>query len=135
MKSKAFAALLFMVIGFLLVSCATQSFIPKGSKDHGAYFGRFSGELALANGEMRLHFFQTPEGEVRFRGIFESEARRGQGQFVRGTVQDGKTLEGEFEAPATGTIKGQLSEDRSHITGTFDSDMFKDGTWQVDLRK
>jgi len=134
MKTKAFRVLLLIGISFLLVSCATQKFIPKGSKDYGAYFGTFRGDLPYANGGMRLHFYETPEGEIRFRGVCESDARKGQGQFVRGTVKNNK-LEGEFDAPAVGTITGQVSEDRSHITGTFDSDIFKTGTWKVDLRK
>lgn len=135
MKMKSLIVILFVGISLLFLGCATTKFIPKGSKDHGAYFGRFSGELSYANGGMRLHFYETPEGEIRFRGVLESEARKGQGQFVRGTVKDKKTLEGVFDTPVTGTITGQLAEDRSHISGTFDSDMFKTGTWKVDLNK
>ena len=134
MKRTSLIVILFVGISLLFLGCATQKFIPKGSKDYGAYFGRFSGELAWANGGMRLHFYETPEGEIRFRGVLESEARKGQGQFVRGTVKD-KKLEGEFDAPVTGTMSGQLAEDRSYISGTFDSDMFKTGTWKVDLKK
>jgi hypothetical protein len=135
MKKKAFAVLLLVGISFLIVSCATQKFIPKGSKSYGAYFGRFSGELAAANGGMRIHFYETPDGEIRFRGLAESEARQGGAQFFHGTVKDKKTMEGVFDAPAVGTISGQLSEDRSHISGTFDSDIFSTGTWKVDLKK
>ena len=135
MKKKTFAVLFLVGISFVLVSCATQKFIPKGSKSHGAYFGRFSGKVAYANGGMRIHFYETPEGEILFRGVAESEARRGGGQFFRGTVKDRKTMEGVFDAPAVGTISGQLSEDGSYISGTFDCDILTSGTWKVDLKK
>ena len=135
MKKRAFAVMVLIGFSFLLVSCATQRFIPKGSKSHGAYFGRFSGKVAYANGGMRIHFYETPEGEILFRGVAESEMRRGGGQFFRGTVKDRKTLEGVFDAPAVGTISGQLSEDGSYISGTFDCDILTSGTWKVDLKK
>ena len=135
MKKRAIAALVLMGFSLLLLSCATQKFIPKGSKSHGAYFGRFSGKVAYANGGMRIHFYETPEGEILFRGVAESEARQGGGQFFHGTVKDKKTLEGVLDAPAVGTITGQLSEDRSYASGTFESDMYNTGTWKVDLKK
>lgn len=135
MKSKPIAILLFIGIGFLLVSCASQQFIPKGSKDYGSYVGRFSGEIPWTNGDIGLRLYETPEGEIRFRGDLVTEMFRGQGQLVRGTVKGGRSLEGVFDMPAVGTLKGQLSEDRSYITGTFDSDIFKSGTWRVDRVK
>jgi hypothetical protein len=135
MKKKAFAVLFLLGISILLVSCATHEFIPVGSKSYGSYYGRFSGMVPEANGGLRIHFFETPEGEIRFRGVAESEARQGGGQFFHGTVKDKKTLEGVLDAPAVGTITGQLSEDRSYASGTFESDLYNTGTWKVDLKK
>jgi len=136
MKTKIYVVMILIGMSLLAMSCATPKFVPEGSKDHGTYHGRFSGELTVANGEIRLHFWETPDGAILFRGLLESTLAQGAkgGAYVRGTVKD-KKLKGEFESPIHGTITGQVAEDRSQVSGTFASMEYKDGTWKVDLKK
>ena len=134
MKPKIYVAMILIGLSLLAMSCVTQKFVPEGSKDLGTYHGRFSGELIAANGNMRLHFWKTPDGTILFRGLFESTLAQMGGIYVRGTAKD-KKLKGEFDSPVHGTITGQMAEDRSQISGTFSTMELKDGTWKVDLKK
>lgn len=120
-----------ILIIMVFVGCATQRFMPKDSQLVGFYTGFFSGDLPTAHGRLTIWLHETPEGEKLFRGRFVSDARGGGGLLVWGTVKDNK-LEGEVQNPSHGSVSGQVSEDGNKISGSYDCDIFKTGTWEAE---
>jgi len=97
----------------------------------GVYEGSFDG--VRYGGTIRIHLYQTPEGDKLFRAtviIDPFEPDVGIGLFVRGKMT-ANLLEGEFQGNASGILSGQLSSDGNQYTGSFNLTDLNSGTWQA----
>ena len=115
------------------MSCAGSKFIPEGSQSLSIYEGSFDG--VRSGGTIRIHLFQTPEGDKLFRAtiVLDSFDRRGGESgtlFVRGKMT-ANSLKGEFQGDTSGTLSGQLSSDGNQLTGSFNLTDLNSGTWQA----
>lgn len=114
-------------LGFFLAGCAA-GFIPKDSIPVGVYKGILRGNVY--DGPIRVELFQTPEGKTIFTGRFVDTIHDGEYHF-RGTVT-GNSMEGDISL-GFGTITGELSEDRSWMSGVFRLAQ-NHGTWSAGLQ-
>jgi len=114
-------------LGFLLAGCATD-FIPKDSKPAGVYTGTLRGNVY--DGPIRVELFQTPDGKTIFTGRYVDTIHDGEYHF-RGTVT-GNSMEGDISL-GFGTIAGELSEDRTRMSGVFRLAQ-NHGTWSAGLQ-
>jgi len=134
MKKKSLTIIILFWVSCLLMSCAGSKFIPEGSQSLGVYEGSFDG--VRYGGTIRIHLYQTPEGDKLFR-LFRAtviidpfEPDVGRGLFVRGKMT-ANLLEGEFQGNASGILSGQLSSDGNQYTGSFNLTDLNNGTWQA----
>ena len=111
---------------FLLLGCAAGA-IPKGSRWVGTYKGVLWGNVF--DGPIQVQVFETPEGGTVFTGHFVETLVGGEYHF-RGTVS-GNWMEGKISL-GFGTITGELSEDRTRMSGTFRLAQTP-GTWSASL--
>lgn len=123
---KPFCVLL-ACLGFILAGCAA-GFIPKDSKPAGVYKGILKGNVY--DGPIRVELFETPDGETVFTGHFVDTIHDGEHRF-RGTVT-GNSMEGAISL-GFGTITGELSEDRTRMSGVFRLAQ-NHGTWSAGLQ-
>jgi hypothetical protein len=131
MKKKSLTIIIFFWVSCFLLSCAGSKFIPEGSQSLGVYEGSFDG--VRYGGTIRIHLYQTPEGDKLFRAtviIDPFEPDVGIGLFVRGKMT-ANLLEGEFQGNASGILSGQLSSDGNQYTGSFNLTDLNSGTWQA----
>lgn len=110
----------------LLAGCAAGS-IPKGSQLLGTYKGILRGNVY--DGPIQVQLFQTPEGDTIFTGQFMDTLVGGE-YYFRGTVS-GNWMEGKISL-GFGTITGELSADRTRMSGTFRLAQ-NHGTWSASL--
>ena len=127
--------LIFIFLGVvcLLISCAGSKFIPEGSQSLGVYEGSFSGDMF--QGSLRIHLFQTPEGDKLFKASFlrdETDREVPPAFFVRGKIT-ANSLEGEMQGDFSGTLTGKLSSDGNRLTGSYNVTAMDldNGTWQA----
>ena len=125
-------ALLFWISCFLM-GCARLSPIPEGSRSLGVYEGSFDG--MRYDGTIRVHLFQTPEGENRFSAtvaVEPMEPTEPRALFVLGDMTE-NALEGTFQGAASGTFGGRRSSDGTRLSGSFNitSPGLNQGTWQA----
>ena len=99
--------------GIMLTNCVTGS-VPQGSQSLGTYQGILRGNVFDA--PIRVQLFQTPDGETIFTGQFVNTIYGGE-YYFRGTVT-GALMDGKISL-GLGTIAGELSEDRTQMSGTF----------------
>jgi len=111
----------------LLAGCAAGS-IPKGSQLLGTYKGILRGNVY--DGPIQVQLFQTPEGDTIFTGQFMDTLVGGE-YYFRGTVS-GNCMEGKISL-VFGTITGELSADRTRMSGTFRLAQ-NHGTWSASLQ-
>jgi len=111
----------------LLAGCAAGS-IPKGSQLLGTYKGILRGNVY--DGPIQVQLSLTPEGETIFTGHFVETLVGGE-YYFRGTVS-GNWMEGKISL-GFGSITGELSEDRSRMSGTFRLAQ-NHGTWSAGLQ-
>ena len=132
MKRKSLTFLFLFGVCWLLVSCASIKFIPKGSESVGIYKGRFFGQRYM--GYIRVHLYRTPEGAKLFMGNFTGDSQ-GPDVFFRGKMT-ANTLEGELTSPASGTITGQLSSNGDEATGSYNLTFPgpDKGTWKANKK-
>ena len=133
MKKKSFTIIILFWFSCLLMSCAGSKFIPEGSQSLGIYEGPFDGDVY--GGSIRIHLFQTPEGDKLFTGtvaVVDAQPSESNALFVRGKMT-ANSLEGKFQGDASGTLSGQLSSDGNHLTGSFSlaAPALNEGTWQA----
>jgi hypothetical protein len=133
MKRKSLTILVFLGVACLLISCAGVKFIPEGSQSLGVYEGSFSGDMY--GGSLRIHLFQTPEGEKLFEATLDRDTTDPtvlQSYFARGKMT-ANSLEGKIQGQGSGTLTGQLSSDSSRLTGSFNvtAPDLCNGTWQA----
>lgn len=131
MKKKSLTIIILFWVSCFLMSCAGSKFIPEGSQSLGVYEGSFDG--VRYGGTIRIHLYQTPEGDKLFRAtviIDPFEPDVGIGLFVRGKMT-ANSLEGEFQGNASGILSGQLSSDGNQYTGSFNLTDLNSGTWQA----
>ena len=131
MKKKSLTIIILIWVSCLLMSCAGSKFIPEGSQSLDVYEGSFDG--VRYGGTIRVHLFQTPEGDKLFRASVALEPFGpgvGSALFVRGKMT-ANSLEGEFQGNASGTLSGQLSSDGHQLTGSFNLTDLNNGTWQA----
>ena len=133
MKRKSLIILVFLGVACLLISCAGAKFIPEGSQSLGVYEGSFSGDMY--GGSLRIHLFQTPEGEKLFKATLNRDTSNPyvvQTYFVRGKMT-ANSLEGKIEGKGSGSLTGQLSSDGNRLTGAFNvtTPDLCNGTWQA----
>ncbi len=119
--------------GCFLMSCTWSKSIPERSQSLGVYDGPFDG--VRYSGTVRVELFQTPDGAKLFRAtvaVEPNEVLVPKALFIRGEMT-GNTLQGEFQASATGTFNGRLSPDGKQLTGTFEiiSPGLNEGTWKA----
>jgi hypothetical protein len=112
---------------FLLLGCAAGS-TPKGSQLLGTYKGILRGNVY--DGPIQVQLFQTQEGDTIFTGKFMDTLADGE-YYFRGTVS-GNWMEGKISL-LFGTITGELSEDRTRMSGTFRLAQ-NHGTWSAGLQ-
>ena len=127
--------LIFIFLGVvcLLISCAGSKFIPEGSQPLGVYEGSFSGDMF--QGSLRIHLFQTPEGDKLFKANFLRDITDRDvpsAFFVRGKIT-ANSLEGEMQGDFSGTLTGKLSSDGNRLTGSYNVTAMDldNGTWQA----
>jgi hypothetical protein len=127
--------LIFIFLGVvcLLISCAGSKFIPEGSQSLGVYEGSFSGDMF--QGSLRIHLFQTPEGDKLFKANFLRDITDRDvpsAFFVRGKIT-ANSLEGEMQGDFSGTLTGKLSSDGNRLTGSYNVTAMDldNGTWQA----
>lgn len=99
--------------GIMLTSCVAGT-VPQGSQPLGTYQGILRGNVF--DGPIRVQLFQTPDGETIFTGQFANTIYGGE-YYFRGTVTGG-LMDGKISL-GLGTIAGELSEDRTQMSGTF----------------
>ena len=112
---------------------ADAKFIPKGSQSLGVYEGSFSGDMY--GGSLRICLSQTPEEEKLFAATLDRDTKDPtvlQSYFARGKMT-ANSLEGKIQGQGSGTLTGQLSSDRSRLTGSFNvtAPDLCNGTWQA----
>ena len=129
MKKILLTVLLILGTVIFLSNCGTAKYIPAGSQSLGVYWGQFYGIASILGGTIRIHLYQSTDGTKLFTGSLEQEDTDDL-VWIRGKVV-GNSLEGIFLPPVTGTIRGQLSEDGSAFTGTYETMDFQDGTWKA----
>ena len=120
-------------VSCLLMSCAGSKSIPEGSQTLGVYEGSFDGDVY--GGTIRIHLFQTSEGDKLFTvtvAVVDAQPSEQEALFVRGKMT-ANSLKGEFQGNASGTLSGQLSSDGNQLTGSFNltAPGLNDGTWQA----
>jgi hypothetical protein len=127
--------LIFIFLGVvcLLISCAGSKFIPEGSQSLGVYEGSFSGDMF--QGSLRIHLFQTPEGDKLFKANFLRDITDRDvpsAFFIRGKIA-ANSLEGEMQGDFSGTLTGKLSSDGNRLTGSYNVTAMDldNGTWQA----
>ena len=125
MKTKFW--ILTVCLGVILAGCAA-GFIPKDSRPAGLYKGILKGNVY--DGPIRVELFQTPDGKTIFTGRYVDTIHDGEYHF-RGTVT-GNSMEGEISL-GFGTITGELSEDRTRMSGVFRLAQ-NHGTWSAGLQ-
>jgi hypothetical protein len=133
MIKKSLTITILFWISSLLMSCAGSEFIPEGSQPLGVYEGSFDGDVY--GGNIRIHLFQTSEGDKLFTAtvaIVDAQPSEQGTLFVRGKMT-ANSLKGEFQGNASGTLSGQLSSDGNQLTGSFNltAPGLNDGTWQA----
>jgi hypothetical protein len=96
------ACILLIASSVLLTSCVA-GLVPQGSQSLGTYRGILRGNVF--DGPIQVQVFQTPDGETIFTGQFVNTVYDGE-YYFRGTV-------------GFGTITGELSEDRTQMSGAF----------------
>ena len=133
MKKKSFTIIILFWFSCLLMSCAGSKFIPEGSQSLGIYEGPFDGDVY--GGSIRIHLFQTPEGDKLFTGtvaVVDAQPSESNALFVRGKMT-ANSLEGKFQGNESGKLSGQLSSDGNQLTGSFNitAPGLNDGTWQA----
>ena len=131
MKKKSLTIIILFWVSCSLMNCAVSKFIPEGSQSLGVYEGSFDG--VRYGGTIRIHLFQTPEGDKLFRAtvaVEHCERSVGSALFVRGKMT-ANSLEGEFQGNASGTLSGQLSSGGNQLTGSFNLTDLNNGTWQA----
>ncbi len=133
MKKKSLTIIILFWVSCLLMSCAGSKYIPEGSQSLGVFEGSFDG--VRYGGTIRIHLFQTPEGDKRFRAtvaVEPSEPTVPRALFVHGKMT-ANSLEGVFQGSASGTLSGRLSSDDNQLTGSFNltAPGINDGTWQA----
>jgi len=124
---------IFLGVVCLLMSCAGSKFIPEGSQSLGVYEGSFSGDMF--QGSLRIHLFQTPEGDKLFKANFLRDITDRDvpsAFFVRGKIT-ANSLEGEMQGDFSGTLTGKLSSDDNRLTGSYNVTAMDldNGTWQA----
>ena len=104
-----------LLIGWtvLLTSCVA-GLVPQGSQSLGTYRGILRGNVF--DGPIQVQVFQAPDGETIFTGQFANTIYDGE-YYFRGTMT-GRLMEGKISL-GFGTITGELSEDRTQMSGTF----------------
>ena len=130
MKKSIF---IFLGVVCLLISCAGSKFIPEGSQSLGVYEGSFSGDMF--QGSLRIHLFQTPEGDKLFKANFLRDITDRDvpsAFFVRGKIT-ANSLEGEMQGDFSGTLTGKLSSDGNRLNGSYNVTAMDldNGTWQA----
>ena len=133
MIKKSFAIVILFWVSCLLMSCAGSKFIPEGSQSLGVYEGSFSGDMF--QGSLRIHLFQTPEGDKLFKANFLRDITDRDvpsAFFVRGKIT-ANSLEGEMQGDFSGTLTGKLSSDGNRLTGSYNVTAMDldNGTWQA----
>ncbi len=126
MKKIFFIPLL--CLGFLLAGCAA-GFLPKDSRPADVYQGILKGNVY--DGPIRVELHQTPEGKTLFTGHYVDTIHGGEYHF-RGAVT-GRSMEGDISM-GFGTITGELSEDRTRMSGVFRL-VQNHGTWSAGLQE
>lgn len=111
----------------MLASCAAGT-VPQGSQSLGTYKGILRGNVF--DGPIQVQLFQTPDGETIFTGQFVHTIYDGE-YYFRGTVT-GRLMAGRISL-GLGTISGELSEDRTQMSGTFRLAQ-NHGTWKASLQ-
>ena len=133
MKRKFLTIFIFIGVACLLISCVGAKFIPEGSQSLGVYEGSFSSDMM--QGSLRIHLFQTPEGDK----LFEATLIRGTTDptvtktfFARGKVT-ANSLEGEMQGNSSGSLTGKLSSGGNRLTGSFNltAPGPDNGTWKA----
>ena len=124
MKKKSWL-LLALWMGALLAGCAIAP-IPKDSQSLGTFKGILRGNVY--DGPIQVDLFQTQEGDIIFTGQFMDTIAGGE-YYFRGTVKDNQ-MEGKISI-VFGTIAGELSQDRTRMSGTFRLAQ-NHGTWTAD---
>jgi hypothetical protein len=104
-----------MLLGWsvVLMGCVAGT-VPHGSHSVGTYQGILRGNVF--DSPIQVQVFQTPDGQTLFTGQFVNTVYGGE-YYFRGTVT-GRLLEGKISL-GFGTITGELSEDRTQMSGTF----------------
>ena len=133
MKKKSLTILIFIGVVFFLMSSADAKFIPKGSQSLGVYEGSFTGDMY--GGSLRIHLFQTPEGEKLFEATLDRDTTDPtvlQTYFARGKMT-ANSLEGKIQGQGSGALTGQLSSDGNRLTGSFNVTVpdVCNGTWKA----
>ncbi|MGE5255842.1 MAG: hypothetical protein ACM3KE_04180 [Hyphomicrobiales bacterium] len=105
--------ILLLGCGVLLTGCVAGS-VPHGSHPVGTYHGILRGNVF--DSPILVQVFQTPDGETIFTGQFANTIYGGE-YYFRGTVT-GRLMEGKISL-GFGIIAGELSEDRTQMSGTF----------------
>jgi hypothetical protein len=122
---KMSGILLALWMGALFAGCAIDP-IPKGTQPLETYNGILRGNVY--DGPIQVDLFQTQEGDIIFTGHFMDTIAGGE-YYFRGTVK-GYQMEGKISL-VFGTISGELSQDRSRMSGTFRLAQ-NHGTWSAD---
>jgi len=113
--------------GVMLTSCVAGS-VPQGSQSLGTYKGILRGNVF--DGPLQVQLFQTPEGETIFTGQFVNTIYGGE-YYFRGTVT-GRLMDGKISL-GLGTMSGELSEDKTQMSGTFRLAQ-NHGSWMASLQ-
>ncbi len=122
---KISGILLALWMGALLAGCAIDP-IPKGSQPLATFKGILRGNVY--DGPIQVTLFETQEGDTIFTGHFMDTIAGGE-YYFRGTVK-GYQMEGKISL-VFGTISGELSQDRTRMSGTFRLAQ-NHGTWSAD---
>ncbi|MDH3956000.1 MAG: hypothetical protein OET81_04865 [Desulfobacteraceae bacterium] len=133
MAKKSLTIIILLWVSCLLMSCGGLKSIPEGSRTLGVFEGSFDG--VRYGGSIRIHLFQTSEGEKLFRATVSVEPNEPtvpRALFVLGKMT-ANSLEGEFQGDTSGKLSGQLSPVGKQLSGSFDitSPGLNDGTWQA----
>jgi hypothetical protein len=122
---KMTGILLALWMGALLAGCAIDP-ISKGSQPLATFKGILRGNVY--DGPIQVTLFENQEGGTIFTGHFMDTIAGGE-YYFRGTVKDYQ-MEGKISL-VFGTISGELSQDRTRMSGTFRLAQ-NHGTWSAD---
>ena len=127
MRKRLWRALLVLACG-IVAGCAFTGGVPDGARPVGVYAGMLTGNVY--DGPIEIELFETFAGETLFRGRFFDPIGSGW-YYFRGSIE-GKTMEGKISL-VFGTIRGELSDDRREMQGTFRLAQ-NHGNWQAGLQ-